>query len=240
MIKLHSFGQGFGLIDPSPFVVKVDLFMRMNELPFVSDANVNHLKTAPKNKLPYITDGNLTIGDSHFILEYLTDKYQLTLDEHLTQEQKAQAQLFTKAIDEGLYWCLVYSRWVHPSTWPLIKNTFFGALPIPLKWFVPAMLQRGVKKNLIAQGTGRHSEDEILSLTSSYFSSLSTLLGNSTYFFGDKLSSFDAIAYSTLAQFIISDIDNEFNQSARTFDNLVAYCQRLDVQFYQTDTLANE
>jgi len=239
MITLHSFGQGFGMVDPSPFVVKVDLFMRMNELPFISDANVNHLKTAPKNKLPYITDGNLTIGDSHFILEYLTDKYQLTLDDHLTQEQKAQAQLYTKAIDEGLYWCLVYSRWVHPSTWPVIKKAFFGALPIPLKWIVPSMLQRGVKKNLFAQGTGRHSEEEIISLTKNYFSSLSALLGDKTYFFGDRISSFDAIAYSTLAQFIISDIDNVFNESARTFDNLVAYCQRLHEQFYPIDTRAD-
>lgn len=33
MIKLHSFGANFGVVDPSPFVVKVDLFLRVTNLP---------------------------------------------------------------------------------------------------------------------------------------------------------------------------------------------------------------
>ena len=232
MIKLYGFGQGFGVVDPSPFVVKVDLFLKLAELPFVTDANAGHLETAPKSKLPYIVDGNTKLGDSHFILEFITEKYQLTLDDHLTDEQKAQASLYTKAIDEGLYWCLVYSRWVHEPTWQIIKESFFSKLPIPLKWFLPGTIQKDVKKTLHRQGYGRHTLEELIAKADDIFSSLSAMLADNPYFFGEKPSSFDAVAYSILCEFITVSYDTPFNDKARGYENLVAYCQRIESEYY--------
>ena len=127
MIKLHSFGANFGVIDPSPFVVKVDLFLRIVKLPYeVIHGSVNSLKISPKKKLPFIEDKGLKVGDSTFILDYLTKTYQLEIDSFLTKEQHANAYLMGKSLDEYLYWCLVYSRWLKEDTWPLLKKAFFG------------------------------------------------------------------------------------------------------------------
>lgn len=236
MIKLYSFGSNFGVMDPSPFVVKVDLFMKMAKLPFEVIASANNLKLAPKGKLPFIVDKNEndehTIADSQAILEYLTDKYQVPLDEHLSPEQQAQAYLFAKSLDENLYWCLVYSRWILEDTWPLANKTFFGGLPFPLRLFIPSLIRKGVKKNLHGQGTGRHSKEEILAISDKSFSALSTLLGDKMYFFNNKESSFDAIVYSILCQFISVDCTNEFNDKARDYSNLVQFCQRIEQAYY--------
>jgi len=233
VIKLYSFGASFGVMDPSPFVVKVYAFMKMAQLPFEVVASADNLKIAPKGKLPFIVDSDTTtIADSQAIVEYLTEKYKVSLDQHLSAEQQAQAYLLTKSLDENLYWCLVYSRWVLDNTWPLVNKTFFGALPLPLRLFVPSLIRKGVKKNLHGQGLGRHSKEEILAISDKSFSALSILLADKDYFFGDNPSSFDASVYSILGQFILTDHLNEFNEKARTYPNLVQFCQRIEQTYY--------
>jgi len=237
VIKLYSFGENFGVMDPSPFVVKVDAFMKMAQLPYEIVASADNLKIAPKGKLPFIVDSGVdsgvkTIADSQDIIEYLTKSYQVSLDEHLSPEQKAQAYLFTKSLDENVYWCLVYSRWILEDTWPLVNKVFFGALPFPLRLFVPSLIRKSVKKNLHGQGMGRHSREEILAISDKTFAALSTLLGGETYFFGDKPSSFDATVYSILCQFISVNCDNEFNDKARSYPNLVQFCQHIEQTYY--------
>jgi len=237
VIKLYSFGASFGVMDPSPFVVKVDAFLKMSQLPYEVIASANNLKIAPKGKLPFISDHNgdeeTTIADSQAIIEYLTEKYHVSLDEHLSPEQQAQSYLFTKSLDENLYWCLVYSRWILDDTWPLVKEAFFGGLPWPVKVIVPSLIQKKVRENLFGQGIGRHTKEEILAISDKSFAALSTLLADKDYFFGDKPSSFDATVYSILCQFVSVDCDNEFNDKARTYGNLVQFCQRIEQAYYQ-------
>jgi glutathione S-transferase len=151
MIKLYSFGTSFGVMDPSPFVVKVDTFLRMSGLSYKALPNFNNIKKSPKGKLPFIEDDGNKIADSSFIIDYLTQKYDLSLDAFLTVEQKALSHLITKSIDENLYWCLVYSRWIADDTWPLINKAFFGNLPWPLKLFLPALIRKSVKKTYMVK-----------------------------------------------------------------------------------------
>lgn len=234
MIKLYGFGDAFGVIDASPFVVKVDLFLKLAGIEFEFLADFNNLKLSPKNKLPFIEDDGKKIADSAFIINYLTDKYNIKLDEQLSEEQRSQAALYTHALDESLYWTLVYSRWVKADTWPVISEAFFNELPMFLKWFLPNTIRKDVIKTLKRQGFGRHSETELLTKADEHFSALSVLLGENDYFFGDKPSSFDAVAYSALCEFISVDFFNSFNQQARKYENLVQYCHRIEAKYYNS------
>ncbi len=65
MITLRSFGPAFGLPDPSPFVTKAEVLLKMAGLPYTVDTG--GFKKAPKGKLPYIDDDGETIADSTFI-----------------------------------------------------------------------------------------------------------------------------------------------------------------------------
>ena len=233
MIQLHSFGTNFGVMDPSPFVVKVDLFLRVAKLPYeVITGSVDSLKISPKNKLPFIEDKGVQVGDSTFILDYLTKTYQIEIDNFLTKEQQANAHLMGKSLDESLYWCLVYSRWLKEDTWPLLREAFFGNMPALLKLFVPNVIRKSVKKNLYGQGLGRHSESEIQAIAKQSFLSLSVLLGEKIYFFGEQISSFDVTVYAHLSEFITVDFSNEFNELARSYPNLIEFCRRIEKQYY--------
>jgi glutathione S-transferase len=236
MITLYSFAKRLNVVDASPFVVKVDLFMRMADIAYTVKSGVKYLKIAPKGKLPFIDHDGTFIADSSDILTYLTDKFDLTIDSDLNAAQKAQAYLITKSLDENLYWYLVYSRWAMDEHWPMIKKAFFGAIPAPMAWFIPNIIRNKVKKNLNGQGVGRHSSDEVLAMTDKTFAALSEMLGDQDYFYGDKYTSLDATVYAHLCEFISvqyeDGIDNEFTKAAKKHQNLVQYCQRIEAQFY--------
>lgn len=232
MVKLIGFGNAFGLVDPSPFVAKVDAYLRLAKIPYEYQGNAGALRTAPKKKLPIINDNGKTIADSYFIIEYLNEKYQVELDKDLTPEQVGLSHLLTKSLDENFYWCIVYSRWMRDDTWPIIKENFFGNLPFPAKQIIPAMLRKGVKKTLHGQGLGRHSDSEIMQVFEHSLRSLDKALGTKTYFFGDKPSSFDASAYAFLSACISTKLDNPFNRQAKTYNKLVEYCHRFEAEYY--------
>ena len=62
MVTLYTFGPGFGLPDPSPFVMKAEILLKMAGLPFRTDTT--GFRKAPKGKLPYIEDDGERIADS--------------------------------------------------------------------------------------------------------------------------------------------------------------------------------
>lgn len=232
MIKLYSFGSGFDVADPSPFILKVDAYMRMANIAYENIPNVDNLRKAPKGKLPFITDGDTTIADSQFIIAYLQKKYQVELDSGLSAEQKGIAYLMGKALDEDLYWCLVYSRWAQNDTWPLVKKAFFGSMPFPLKFLVPIIARKGVMSALQKQGLGRHSNEEINIIADKTFSALSEVLADKKYFFADSPCTFDATAFGFLSQFINVSLNNEMNDLARNYSNLVSYCNNIREKYY--------
>ncbi len=232
MIKLYSFGPSFDVIDPSPFVLKVDAYMRLANIEYESIPAVANLKKAPKGKLPFISDGETIIADSEFIICYLQEKFQVDLDSNLTEEQKSIAYLIGKSLDENLYWCLVYSRWARDDTWVYIKKAFFGSLPYPLKIVVPPIARKGIISALKKQGLGKHSDEEIKVISKRTFEALSEILGEKSYFFGEMPSTFDATAFGFLSQFISVSLNNEINDQARQYKNLVAYCNNIQDQYY--------
>ena len=79
MITLYGFNEAFGLVDASPFVLKVDVYLRMAGLEFERKSAISNLQHAPKGKLPYIVDGDKTIADSAFILDYLNARTDVTM-----------------------------------------------------------------------------------------------------------------------------------------------------------------
>ncbi len=231
MIILHGFGENLGVKDPSPMVLKVDAYLRMAGINFTNNNHPSNLQKAPKGKLPFIVDDGKTVADSQFIFEYLKENH-VNLDNNLSKEESAQAYLLTKSLDENLYFCLVYSRWMCEDTWQIVKKAFFGKLPPIVRSIVPTIVRKKLKRNLEGQGIGKHSHNEIVHITQQSFSALSNLLGEKDYFFGQQPCSFDAAAYGMLASFIETTVDDEFTQMARNYPNLVQYCKRIKTHFY--------
>jgi glutathione S-transferase len=236
MITLHSFGPKVKVADPSAFVLKVETYMRMAGIPFKAKANVNNLRVAPKGKLPFITSNQNLIADSYFIIEHLKSENGDVLDAWLTPEQKAIAHLISKSLDENLYWCIVHSRWMSDDVWPILKNAFFSDLPFPVKHIIPKVARKSVEKNLHGHGMGRHTDQEVFQIAEHSLQSLADLLADKEYFFGDRISSLDVSVFAHLAQVVLVDIKHPINARAQEFENLVAFCLRMQSSNFVGDS----
>jgi len=232
MIKLYSFGAAYGLVDASPFVTKVNLFMTIHGIPFEPVYDVMNLGKAPKQKFPYIEDNGKIIADSSFIIEHLSKKHQIDMDAWLSAEQRASAYLIGKSLEENLYWCLVHSRWINNDTWPTIRQHFFGSMTFPLNKIIAFIARRGTIKRINGHGMGAHSNEEVLEIAKKSFSSLSKLLGDKQFFFGEQISSLDIIAFAQISAFTLATLDNPSVYASQEHSNLVAYSNRIKQSYY--------
>ena len=232
MIKLYGFGPAFGLPDSSPFVTKVACHLRANKIEYECCNGPQHLRNAPKKKLPFIEDEGEIIADSVFIVDHIKQKYNADVDHWITNEQAAIAQLVSKSIEENLYWSVVNSRWNNDDTWPKIKQEFFSPLPFPLNHIIATVARRSTRQQLVGNGIGKHSQAEILEITRRSLDSLSDMLGSKKFFFSDQVSSLDISVFSIVSGLCLSEIDNETNRLARSYENLEALCQRLKVDYF--------
>ncbi len=230
MITLYQFPRLFGTPNMSPFCLKLETFLRMSELSY-DIVEVNDPRSAPLGKLPYIKDGDKVLPDSHLIIEYLSNEYGVMLDSHLSAEQKAIAHSFDVMLGEHYYWALLYNRWVD-SNWERVKSEFFGALPPLVRNFVPGMIQKQMKGNLHAQGTGRFEAHTIYEQANQDIKAVATYLGDKPFFMGDKPTSVDATLFGFVANVLLPDLPGPLKSGAQRYDNLVAYTDRMMRAYY--------
>lgn len=234
MITLHQFPSAFGLPNLSPFCMKVETYLRMAGIEYRSV--IANLRRAPKGKAPWIEDGGEVVADSGFILEYLRSKYGDRLDAALTPEQRAASVALTRLMEEHLYWTVLYARWMEEEHWRELRPIFFGSMPAPLRWFVPALARATLRKELWGHGIGRHRAEEIYALGCSDITALADSLGGRPYFMGDAPASVDAVAYAFLANLLWVPLNPPLQAHAQSRPSLPAYCARMRARYYPETT----
>ncbi len=232
MIKLYAAAPAWGLPNVSPFVLKVDCYLRMVELPYelCSFQSSEDFAQAPKGKIPYIEDRGQKVADSGFILEYLQTTYRDQLgDQHLSPR---------RLMEEHLYWAIVYARYMEDAIWDQLKYVLFGTYgyrPAELE-AVAAQYRDVVHTYLHGQGLGRHSRAEVYALGNADMTALSAYLEDKPYFMGEKPTSLDATAYGFLANVLYVGYETPLQTHARALPNLRAYCDRMRERYYAART----
>jgi glutathione S-transferase len=231
MITLYSFGPAFGLPDPSPFVIKAEVLLKMAGLPYRKDTK--GFGNAPKGKLPYIRDGEDVIADSTFIRLHLEKRYNIDFDEGLSPRERGLAWTVEKMCEDHLYWLLVHERWAEDANFKRGPAKFFDAAPAPVRPFAKWFIRRKVKQALHGQGAGRYSESERAILADRAFASLSAILGGQPYIMGEKPCGADASVFAFVLGALCPVFDADMRTSAESHANLKNYSARLNRQYYQ-------
>ena len=82
MLTLYSYPDLFGVADNNPYGLKVYAFLKLCKLGFWHE-HILDTKDAPRGQLPYLQDGDETIGDSDAIISHLIARYALPIDDGL-------------------------------------------------------------------------------------------------------------------------------------------------------------
>lgn len=230
MITLYSFGPGFGLPDPSPFVTKAEVLLKMAELPYRTDTT--GFKKAPKGKLPYIDDEGKIIADSTFIRWHLEKKYGVDFDQGRDAAQRATAWAFEKMIEDNLYWVVVHDRWVDDDNFRKGPRRFFDRVPAPIRPLIVPLIRRKVRGALHGQGIGRHSEEEIQALGMRSIAAIADFLSDKPFFFGANPTGVDATVFAFVAGVLCPVFESRTRAAAEQHDNLRRYVGRMTARFY--------
>lgn len=231
LITLYAFGPAFGLPDPSPFVLKAEMLLKLSGLPYRKQRG--SMRTAPRGKLPYIDDDGTLVPDSTLIRLHLAERHGITLDEGLSAADQALAWSVECLCSDHLYWCIVHERWMDDAIFARGPGVFFRRLPFLLRGIATRMIRRKVRGSLHSQGLGRFSSAERQRLLQLDIASLSTLLADKPYILGRAPSWLDATVFAFLASALLANMgDTPSRQLASQHPNLQAYVDRLRQQFF--------
>jgi glutathione S-transferase len=232
MIRLHQFAPAWGQ-NASPFCLKLETYLRMTEIPFEIVLDTD-LRNAPKGKMPYIEENGNKIADSNFIIDYLKDAYGEKLEAHLNRSELAIKVAMQRLIEENLYWAMVYSRWQVQENWEKTKVAFFEDFPPILRNIIPVVARKQTLKNLLGQGMGLHTPEEVYRIGKRDLTAISDFLADKPYMMGEEPTSLDATAYGLLANILWVPIESPLKNYAEKLANLSPYCQRVRSRFYDS------
>lgn len=232
MIELHQYPAIWGLSSLSPFCIKVEIFLKRNNIPYRIVVEKNPSR-GPKGKMPFIRDckidGEKVVADSTFIINYLTETYGLRLPE-VDPVLNAQGLAFQRMIEEHLYFVLLYSRWIDPIGWKVLRKEFTPLFPPVIGTLVLWLIRRQLIKQAHAQGLGRHSQHEVYEIGRRDLQAISAFLGDKPFLLGDQWTAVDATLYAFVITILKQPIESELKTALMDCPNLVAYSQRIDLQ----------
>ncbi|MFK7855321.1 MAG: glutathione S-transferase family protein [Granulosicoccus sp.] len=230
-LQLLTFGPAFGEPDASPFCVKAICLLNMAgvEWDLIPDSDS---RKAPIGKLPVLIDGKRTIHDSDNIRYYLEKHYAADFDSGLSMTQKALSRALIRMIEEHLYFCQVYDRWVDDTCWAHVRDRFFSGLPPVMRTIVPKLVRRNVLSALHGQGVGRLAYDDMFARAALDIAAIETLLDDDQYLFGAEPTAADVSVGCTLAS--MSANPERTRLSARVLDSkrLMSYITDLKSAIY--------
>jgi glutathione S-transferase len=224
MLTLYSYPTLFGVADNNGYGLKVFAFLRLAGVPFRHE-HIFDASKAPRGQLPYIVDGDDTVGDSETILQFVTRKYALTIDAALTPSQRTTSLLIGRMLDD-LYWVMSYSRWKDERYWPAFRDALLREHP-NLTADGLARAQAFNFQRYHYQGIGRYDPDAAMARGLTDLGALAQLVPAQGYVHGEEPTAIDAGIYGFIANIYFYDIDTPLRQFVVAHDNLVRHCRAI-------------
>jgi glutathione S-transferase len=236
MITLIGYLPAWGLPDISPFVTKVDCYLRMVGLEYrLVRLPGGDLTKTPKGKLPVIKDAGKTVADSDFIIRYLKQTYGDTLDAPLSPSDKAVAVAFARMLEESFYWYVVQMRYRRDEDFkiydPLFAE-FLDSVPPEVRSGLVKDFRERILNQFYGSGKGRHTPEEVELLACAEFDAISTYLGDKPFFMGQQPTSVDATLYPWLIHTMRVPFHSAIGKYGNALPNLVEYCDRMRDRYY--------
>jgi len=235
-VYLYQFCRCPTIASASPFCLKVETFLRMTGLPY---ENVQHKMKykSVKGLLPFIELNGQHIADSDIIIKELSKLFEKNVDEGLTPEQKVTSHAFESMLNNHTSWVTRWWRYNNPNEFVEIakldvKQAIESALPKGVLSFLLKLNLKSHRRQAISHGMGRHKPEEIYEFGKQDLQSLSQLLGDKKFFFGDQPHLLDCVAFAHIAQFIYIPFAG-FDEWMKTeTPNLIAHNDRMKEKYW--------
>ena len=222
MLTLFSYPDLYGVPDNNPYGLKVYAFLKLCKVAFRHE-HILDTKNAPRGQLPYLLDGEKTIGDSDAIISHLIARYALPIDNGLMASQRNTDLLVRRMLDD-LYWVMSYSRWKDQRFWPTFRDALLRTHPDITDGALAAAREYNFKRYHY-QGIGRYEPEAVYARGITDLKVLADLVPSSGFLFGARPNSIDAGIYGFTANIYFYEIDTPLKHFLVSRSNLVAHCR---------------
>jgi glutathione S-transferase len=236
MIKLQKFGPAFGLPDASPFVTKLETYLRMTRQPY--ETVIGNVRKAPRGQLPVVEIDGKVVSDSTVIIDQLEAARAEKLDARMDPKQRAVAVAFKSMLEEHLYFGMLFMRWATDEGWAVFEvglRETLGTMGVPA--LMRGVVAKTARKYTVArthtQGMGRKPRAEVVAVCSDLVDAFAVQLGDKPYFCGNEVTTYDATGYAFLGGVLCPAFDNELRRHAATKNNVVSYVNRMKDQYWK-------
>jgi glutathione S-transferase len=228
---VHQIPSAWGLPSAGPFSLKLEAYLRITGIPYETVFDATPFK-GPKGKLPWIEHEGRKLGDSGFIITYLEQRFGCNPDAGLSPAERAIALGVRRLMEDDLYWTLVHDRWMIDDNWRLTRQTVLGMIPTPARQVIAPIARRGVRRQLAAQGMGRHTREEIHAIGARDIGAISDFLGDKPFLMGETATEVDAVAYGMLANILLVPIASPVRDEGLRRTNLVDFLERFRQRYF--------
>jgi len=235
-VRLFQFPRQFSIPNLSPFCSKLETWLRMADIPYDVVDTPNPRK-GPKGKLPFIEDAGQQIGDTSLIIAHLKKTRGIDPDAHLSPAQQATALLVQRTLEEHYAFVILYTHFIREQGWRHTHVTF-DAVPTPIRPLVASMVRGQMRKILRVQGILRHSDRDIIAAGLDDWRAVLAVMSEGPYFFGERLTTADAIVFATLATTVLTPIESPIKDFLQSHARCITYAERMRSRFFPELTAA--
>jgi len=228
MVYLFQYTRSPVIPSISPFCLKLESWLKLHGIKY---QNVDHKCKfrSKKGMLPFIELNGEEIADSNIVIETLSKKFDKSMPAQLSQDQKNVQHAMIAMVENHLHWTVVY--WKSKDVDNILKgyklnlqSAIGSKAPASLLnfYFKYTFCRKGMKK-VRSNGMGAHTAEEIEAFGKKDLQTLSEMLGDKEFFFGDEPAMLDLVVFSHVAQLVM--VDKEYACPLR--DYLEADCKNL-------------
>lgn len=198
VVHLYTFPANPLAPSLTPFGVRVETFLRIANIPYKKHYTTN-ISASPTRSLPLVVYKGEAIVDSHQIIEVLSEKFNVNLDEGLTDSELAIGKAIRAMVDYNILFALGRSLYIddkHSIVMPYVAAGL-GISP-RLVFFLTQMLRRNYSKKLKDIGILSIPKEQYEQALLNNIKALEELLGDKLFFGGEKPTITDCAVFSCL------------------------------------------
>jgi glutathione S-transferase len=229
-VKLFQLPGAWGAPSVSPFCIKLETYLRLAKVPFESRNGAP--MQSPNGKVPWGDIDGTVVADSQRVIEHLATHHGVDLDQRLSESEKRRSHALRRILEASTYFGLCWIRWVDEEGFAAYKPVLLKMAPPVLNHLVLPLLRRGVKKQVMAQGTGLLSEQEVHALVLRDFEVLDEALGTKPFVLGDEPTSIDAVLFAFVESLMAFPVEGPSKAAVRDSTRLLEFRARVRALAY--------
>lgn len=136
-----------------------------------------------------------------------------------------------RVVENHLYHYLLYSRWVSRAGYSWLCANMFSKLPPVVRSLLPPFLRRLMFEQTKYAGVASHAPEDRAAFVEEDLESLDALLGDATYYGGDKPGALDAAVFGSLDQ-ALNGPEVWLTRLVLKWPRLVAFVARVRTKYF--------